>query len=270
VSSIEIGILGYGEIGSSLGKVIEEAPIEARVEVQDPRLGRYFPEDFNPDVLHVAVRVPDHRKFVEIVSEVVERTDPGLVIIESTLPVGTTRKISGLVSVPVVHSPCRGVHPNLVEGLRTFVKFVGGVAQSAVDRAIEYYASLGIRAEPFSNPEATELFKLLSTTYYMTNVVFCKEAHRLCEHFGVPFEEVYVRGNETYNEGYTKLGRDKVREDRGSVIRPVLHPIPGPMGGHCLRPNLEIINSQVSSSNFPLFRLLQDLDDNYAGGGKGD
>ena len=36
-----------------------------------------------------------------------------------------TEKISKFLDIPVVHSPVRGLHPNLVEGLLTFVKFIG-------------------------------------------------------------------------------------------------------------------------------------------------
>lgn len=242
-----VGILGYGEIGSSIGRIVEE---KHEVTAQDPRLGKKFDKKF--DVMHVCVPFID--KFMDIVAGAIKEHKPKLTIIESTVQVGTTRKIAEATKASVVHSPCRGVHPNLTEGIKTFVKFVGATNKEDAKAAAEHYASLGIKAEVCDSPEDTELGKIMSTTYYMANIVFCKEVARLCKEKGLNFDHVYTKFNNTYNEGYVKLGMPH-------VVRPVLKAMPGKVGGHCLRPNVELLNKYAEDK---LFRLLQELDDSYA------
>ena len=53
------------------------------------------------------------------------------------------------------------------------------------------------------------------------------------------FDEVYTIPNADYNEGYKKLAKP-------NVIRPVLKPIPGPIGGHCLIPNANLLENCVT------------------------
>ncbi|MFH1637254.1 MAG: hypothetical protein ABIB71_02405 [Candidatus Woesearchaeota archaeon] len=243
-----VGILGYGEIGSSIERICEK---KYRVTVQDPKLGKKFSENFQ--VMHVCIRIPEPEKFVDIVSEAILQYKPKLTIIESTLPIGTTRKIAEKTKAAVVHSPCRGVHPNLAEGILTFEKFVGAVEKKDAEKAARYYNSLGIKTEVFDSPEDTEAAKILSTTYYMANVIFCKEVAKLCKEHNLNFEQVYSISNETYNKGYGKLGMKHVR-------RPVLNAMPGKVGGHCLRPNLDMLNKFTDKKYFKMF---EELDESY-------
>ena len=45
--------------------------------------------------------------------------------------------------------------------------------------------------------------------------------------------QVYTWANETYNQGYKELGKE-------NVIRPVLFPPKGEIGGHCVVPNFNL------------------------------
>ena len=60
----------------------------------------------------------------------------------------------------------------------------------------------------------------------------------------IDFGEAYTQWNETYNQGYKKLGMNY-------VIRPVLKHIPGKIGGHCIIANCETLKkslpNQISS-----------------------
>ena len=58
----------------------------------------------------------------------------------------------------------------------------------------------------------------------------------------IPFDEVMSLYNQTYNDGYSKLGKI-------NVIRPVLNP-GNKIGGHCVIPNLKLL---VEHYNSPLF-----------------
>ena len=77
------------------------------------------------------------------------------------LDIGTTKKING----NCVHSPVRGVHPNLKQGIETFYKFIGHNDYSLGEQVAKHYTSLGINYSLWPDSKSTELAKLLSTTY---------------------------------------------------------------------------------------------------------
>lgn len=163
-----------------------------------------------------------------------------VVIIHSTVPVGTTEKIAK-VHPFVVHSPVRGVHPNLYEGLKTFVKYVGGEHSGAVRLAVEELQALGMPCQAVLKSRTTELLKLLDTTYYGVVIAFHEYAFRLCAKEGLKFDAVMAEANNSYNAGYMALGKP-------NVIRPILSApsemSKGKIGGHCVVQNARILAQQ--------------------------
>lgn len=153
-----------------------------------------------------------------------------LVIIHSTVPLGTARALNA------VHSPIRGVHPNLLEGVLTFVKFFGG---ERAEEAAEVFQQLGIRTRTTPRPETTEALKLWDTTYYGVCIAFEKEVHQYCIDHDLDFEIVYDAANKSYNDGYAILGRHDVQ-------RPVLEHHPGRIGGHCVVPNAHLLGGPAA------------------------
>ena len=104
-----VGIIGYGEIGSSLAKVYQEKGLVPMIR------------DLNVNTIHGKIDIldiclPYGENFISTVNSYIDLYLPKLTIIHSTVPVGTTKQISR----PVVHSPVRGVHPNLKEGIEKF------------------------------------------------------------------------------------------------------------------------------------------------------
>lgn len=218
-------IVGFGEVGESLYEVLRK---KYAVSVRDKEKG---PEG-RFDVLHIAY--PWSSFFVRDARAYIKQYRPSLIVIHSTVPVGTTRKISSRA----VHSPIRGVHPNLAKGIKVFVKYFGG---SNAKRAAMIFSYLGVPTHVFSKPETTELMKILDTTYYGWNIVFAKEANKICKRLGLSFDEVYTHANFTYNEAYTKLGMSR-------VARPVLRYVRGEIGGHCVIPNTHLLNSWITQT----------------------
>lgn len=216
-------IIGAGEVGKSLFGVLKKRySVAIRDKSESP--GGNF------EVLHIAY--PNSKNFVDITKNYIKKYNPKLVVIHSTVPVGTTRKIASFA----VHSPVRGVHPGLEKGIKTFVKYFGG---RDAGKAAAYFAKLGIKTQIFKKPETTELLKILDTTYYAWNVVFCKETKRICDGLGLDFDEVYTIANADYNEGYKKLKMPQ-------VVRPVLKHVKGKIGGHCLIPNCDLLKDWLT------------------------
>lgn len=228
---MNIGILGTGEVGTAIKKIVEK---KHRVFTKD-RTNDFISKQ-GIDVLHICI--PDSKQFTGIVVKAIKEYAPTLTIIESTVAPGITHKIYQQTKSLLCHSPIRGVHPNLYEGIRTFVKYIGPTSPAAGKQAKKYYQDLGLKVELFKDAKTTEIAKLMDTTYYGWNIVFQKEMAKICKKNNISLEEAYTQWNQTYNEGYGKL-------DMPHVIRPVLKNVEGKIGGHCIVSNCEILEKTL-------------------------
>jgi len=224
-------LMGMGEVGTAIALI--EADHNNRVYVDDPKYYLTYKDNMNVkcDVLHVCI--PYSRNFVYDVSGVIMGCKPKVTIIHSTIPVGTTDKIYKDTGANIVHSYIRGIHPHLKKGILTFEKPIGGLPK-AVKLADAHLTSLNIKTKIFNSSKETELAKLLDTTYYGWNILYAKQAKRLCDKYGCAYNNVYTWSNISYNEGYTKLGK-------GDVVRPILWPPEGRIGGHCIGNNFKLL-----------------------------
>lgn len=231
----KIGILGYGEIGQSVKKLYAGKDYEVYVKDLDIDEGID-----NVDYLHICIPYSDD--FVEQVCECAQEENPKNVIIHSTVVIGATRKIiqeSGRRNI--CHSPVRGVHPNLYEGLQTFEKYVGFSEIGEFSETVcEHFKQLGVKTKSVSPIETSELAKLASTTYYGLCIAFHGEMQKLCSENGLDFKDVMNDWNEGYNKGYIELGM-------GNVVRPNLYPPSGSIGGHCIVPNARLMSKFFNS-----------------------
>ena len=232
----KVGILGYGEIGSSLARFYENPKIKD-LERDDGLNG--------VEILHICIGWSD--KFVNIVKTEIGEVKPKLTIIHSTVPPGTTKEIGGMV----VHSPVRGVHPYLYEGLQIFIKYIGADNKKAGEMAKAHLESLGIKTKLVYPSKTSELAKLFCTTYYGLCIAWHGEMEKICKQEGVIFDDVATEFNKTYNEGYIKLGKT-------NVVRPVLFPPDGPIGGHCVLPNAKILKKLYKSKAIDLILEYDD------------
>tara|TARA_Y100000592_G_C5481687_1_gene326028 strand:+ start:8893 stop:9663 length:771 start_codon:yes stop_codon:yes gene_type:complete len=230
----KIGIIGYGEIGSSLEAVYRDHTNLIYIKDLDRDDGLK-----GVDILNICI--PYSENFVEIVSDYIRDISPNLTVIHSTIVPGTTIKIIENTNIKsIVHSPVRGVHPNLYDGIRTFIKFIGAECEETALAAKDHFNSMSIETELCENSLVTELGKTLSTTYYGLCIAWHGEAQKLCEKYNVPFGEVMTRFNKTYNDGYYALGKK-------NVLRPVLYPPSDKIGGHCVIPNAFLVKQLFDS-----------------------
>lgn len=215
-------IIGNGEIGKSIKALLEEKSQEHKVIDKGLTAGGHF------DIVHVCF--PHSKEFEKACTEYADKylAKGGLVMIHSTIPVGTTRRLGP----DFVHTPCRGVHPDLLPGLKTFVKFFGG--HRAREAAAFCGRVLGLAVSFSSRSENTEAMKLWETEQYKRFIETMREIKEYCEDLDLDFDMVYTEANHTYNEGYAQLGMDH-------VTRPVLFFMPGPTGGHCVDPNHKLL-----------------------------
>ena len=226
-------IIGSGEVGRSLFNVLKLHYDVFLRDKNDDLSGKF-------DVIHICY--PYNKNFTKISKSYILKYKPDLIIIHSTVPVGITKKIS----LTAVHSPIRGLHPNLEKGIKTFVKYFGG---KKAKEAAKIFSNMGIKTQHFAKSETTELLKILDTTYYGWNIIFAKEVKRICDKLKLNFDDVYTIANKDYNNGYIKLGKS-------NVVRPVLKPIPGKIGGHCVVQNCDLLNDWIT-------KIIKERNKNY-------
>ena len=183
-------------------------------------------------MLHICI--PFDRNFTKLVVNQINKNKPTLTIIHSTVRPGITHEIFTSTKSLIVHSPVMGTHPNLKKDISRFTKIIGPINKKSLLTAQNHFRKVGINTIFFKNPEETEMAKLLDTTYFAWNIMFNKFVKKICDDFGLDFTNVYTKFNKIYNEGY--------KNTRPNVTRPILDYVEGPIGGHCVGSNAQILD----------------------------
>jgi UDP-N-acetyl-D-mannosaminuronate dehydrogenase len=219
-------VIGMGEIGRPLYNILSEHYNVHHFDQTDENVERVTGlfEIIHICFGHKPEEVDQYVQWIQDYKELFLAED-GLVIIHATVAVGVTTAIGA------VHSPIRGQHKMMEKGIRTFTKFFGGARAS---EAADYFRTIGIKIMVFPDSRTTEAMKLFDTEYYHACIDFARRVKEYCDTQGLNYSEVYRLANETYNQGYIKLGYPE-------YVRPVLEPIDGPIGGHCVVPNSKLI-----------------------------
>ena len=184
-------VIGLGEVGSAIRNILD-------CDGYDPyKEGGTLNGPY--DMVHICF--PWQAEFVKEVRRYTGSGKAKHVVIHSSVPIGTCDAEGW------THSPVRGVHPNLEEGIRTFVKYFGG---QGAELAAHVFDDLGIKTKTFETARTTEAAKLLDTTQYGLMIMIEKRIHEWCERNNVRFDLVYNEFNRTYNTGYIQLGMPHV------------------------------------------------------------
>ena len=156
-----------------------------------------------------------------------------LVIIDSTLPPGTTRTFAeewlGVTpdsGVFVVHAPERIQAGNEKWNFSNTPHLVGGMDATATGLADRFLSAFCSSVVPCSSPEVTELSKLLENAFMAMGIGFIGEMTRLSHALGVSAEEV-AHAAATKPFGYYAF-----------------YPGPG-IGGHCIPNDLQILRRAI-------------------------
>ena len=163
---------------------------------------------------------PDWRAFDSAVEDVARGVGAGAtVVVETTVPVGTTRnRVAPRMpdGVHVAFSPERVSSGRVLRDLATYPKLVGGLDAEGEARAVELYRQFITEAEVRSmgSAEAAELTKLAETTYRDVNIAFANELARHADDLGLDVQRVIDAAN---SQPYSHIHRPGVA-----------------VGGHCI------------------------------------
>jgi UDP-N-acetyl-D-mannosaminuronate dehydrogenase len=181
--------------------------------------------------LHVTIRCLDQNIFIRDVKLCQETLAPNArIVVHSTVPLGTCGHLWA------VHSPMRGTHPNLFAGLMKFTKYFGGPFAAEI---AELFQDLGVHTHAVSSSRDCEALKLWDTLQFGVQIRLMQAVHAYCKRHHLDFELVYAEANHSYNDAYAEMGQSH-------VVRPALN-YQGPgIGGHCVLPNAELIETYIA------------------------
>ena len=232
-------VVGLGEIGRALFELLKEEDSftvygldldETKMRATDQDRSK-MPNEV--DTMHICFPCKIQEKFVDTVASYAKQFKPKLLIVNSTVLPGTTKKIYEQYNCLVAHSPVRGVHESLEHmkwELKRWTKYAGGANAKAGEAARQHFKKLGLKTKTLKGCAEMELAKLFETTYRAWMVACFQEMQRISRHFGAEFDGVVDFIEDTH----------RVRFDR-----PVM--FPGVIGGHCLIPNVELLLESYDS-----------------------
>jgi UDP-N-acetyl-D-mannosaminuronate dehydrogenase len=224
--------VGLGEVGRPLFELLRKSGVfdVYGLDVDESKmfelgLTENIPE--HVDVMHICIPCASQKDFRDAVIKYVEEFRPNLLVINSTVPPGTTFEISRRCKCLVSHSPIFGTHrskEHMKWEMRRWTKIVGGVNDESSKMTCEHFQRIGIKTRILKSPIETELAKLLETIYSALMIAFFQEMHRISRFFNADFDEIVSVIEQIHS----------VRLDR-----PIWYP--GVIGGHCLIPNTELL-----------------------------
>ena len=130
-----------------------------------------------------------------------------LVIVETTVPVGTTRNRVGVMiekatgmkagaDFALAFSPERVSSGTVLLDLRRYPKIVGGIDAASTKRAAAFYRQmLDAEVMELRDAETAEFSKLAETTYRDVNIALANEFARLADRLGVDVREAIAAAN---------------------------------------------------------------------------
>jgi UDP-N-acetyl-D-mannosaminuronate dehydrogenase len=222
-------VVGLGEVGKPLLAILSSYYRVIGIDIVPPT-GRID----HVDVMHICYPFQVH-DFVGETGRYIEQYKPRLTIINSTVEVGTTRRVAEWTSTDVVHSPVRGKHARMQEEMLSYTKFIGALNREAEEKAARHFESAGLKTRTLASPEATELGKLAETTYFGVLIAWAQELERYCDEVGADYNEVISLYDEV-------------------KFFPQVKYTPGIIGGHCVMPNISILCDIAPS---PLLSAIQ-------------
>jgi UDP-2-acetamido-3-amino-2,3-dideoxy-glucuronate N-acetyltransferase len=213
-------VVGLGETGRPLFNILKRSGMD--VYGYDDKTKWAYDSIALVDVINICIPYSD--KFIEIVKDYQKAYNPGLTIIHSTVPIGTTIKIPN-----AVHSPILGKHDNMEKSLLSFTKWIGG---PMAEKAREYLENAGMSCRCVATSDETEALKLLCLAKYGMSIAFAQYCKSISEQLGFNYQDI-LDWDINYN---AEVDTDKQR--------PLIYNPDGEIGGHCVVPGTGLLHSR--------------------------
>ncbi len=227
-------VAGLGEIGNPILKLISKKSLSVGYDLNPKLVNRKKLSELEHNktlMLHICI--PFNKKFIENVISLFKKFQPELIVIHSTVSLYTTKKLQQKLPIPIIYSATRGVHKRMLSDLKLYTKFFALETKAPKRKwAITQYSKLmkkcGVRSSLMSNPITLELAKIVvDTSYYGWLINYAQLSKMISIQHKVDYDEMWSFS-------------DEIQKFLGN--RPKLYP--GFIGGHCVIPNLDLIQEK--------------------------
>lgn len=227
-------VAGLGEIGIPLLKLVSKASISVGYDI-NPKLNNKLKllkfADYDTDILHICI--PFTKKFQKNILSLNKKFLPTIIVIHSTIAPYTTKNLQKELTIPIIYSATRGVHKRMLYDLKRYTKFFAIESNAPNSKlAIKKFTNLmnkcAVKTKQLSNPITLELSKILvDTSYYGWLINYAQLTNMIAIQHNVDYDEMWLFSEEIHKF----LGN-----------RPKM--FPGFIGGHCVIPNLDLIDNK--------------------------
>ena len=228
-------VAGLGEIGMPILKLMSKKENIVGYDLDKKLMNENkFKKFQNMQTRFLHIAIPVTKKFNSNIIKLYKQFMPECIIIHSTISPGTTEQLQIKLDSPLIYSATRGVHKRMSKDLKRYTKFFA-ISKNAPKKqwAISQYSKTmkkcGIKTERMSKPETLELAKILCDTSYLGWLI----------NYAQLTNTIAIQHNVDYDEMW-KFS-DEIHEILGN--RPKM--FPGFIGGHCVIPNLDLIQNQT-------------------------
>ena len=225
-------VCGLGEIGNPIYKILNSANPTQAFDIDTKLLPKHNSklDEYETQFLHICI--PFNSKFIKNTQELKKKFSPQGIIIHSTISPGTTKKIQEKIKdIPILYSATRGVHKRMSSDLKKYTKFFAidknaPKAKWASSRYVTIMKKSGVKTKQMSKPITLELAKIVvDTSYYGWLINYAQISNMIALKHNVNYDEMWSFADEI--QQFLKN-------------RPKL--FPGFIGGHCVIPNLDLID----------------------------
>ena len=227
-------VCGLGEIGTPILKLLSKKHLTIGYDIDSKLMNlqkfKKF-QDTKTSFLHICI--PFTKNFQKNVQSLYQKFYPDYIVIHSTISPSTTNSLQNVLPIPVIYSATRGVHRRMLSDLSRYTKFyaIDPKIKNAKSASLEYAKLLktcGVKTKKMSNPLTLELAKIVvDTSYYGWLINYAQISNVIAKKHGVDYDEMWTFSDEIHKF----LGN-----------RPKL--FPGFIGGHCVIPNLKLIDEK--------------------------
>jgi UDP-N-acetyl-D-mannosaminuronic acid dehydrogenase len=250
---MKVQVIGLGTVGLPtalhISKFFETVgyDISMEAEAKAARHGLHVEHSITPADVYVATvstglkpnGEPDMSAIYDVCGKIATLNRNALISIESTVSVGTCRKVAGKFGLKhLVHCPHRYWAGDPVKHGVVQTRVLGALNEESLEKGKRFYFELGIPVHIVSSIEVAELSKIAENAYRFVQIAFAEELKMVCDELKLSFEEVRAACNTKWNV--------KILEARDGI------------GGHCLPKDIQYL---ACCHNGPLLKsaLITDL-----------
>lgn len=143
---------------------------------------------------------PDMSNIFDVLSKIYNLNLGALICIESTVSIGTCRKLSELFYMEdIVHCPHRYWPGDAIDYGVVQPRVFGALNDRSYKRGKVFYERQKIPIIEVSSIEIAEMSKVAENAYRFVQIAFAEELKTICDEIGLPFEELREACNTKWN-----------------------------------------------------------------------